>query len=289
MERALESVQQLKKDRASGQVNMFDMFAASGQGGIDKVYLDVPEWPEKERLGFERESVGFYLSGHPLDRYVDDAKKLGAIPTTELVQQRHNSEAQIVGIVASLRERPLKTGDGRWAIVVVEDTFGQAEVLAFSKVYEEAEAKLKSGEPILVRGRALIDDINDEGQQLTPKMRAESIELLAEEQIKRTRWLELHLDIPARTEAAPLTCRFDPNTEEHRLRDETDPRITESLERIRALCAERPGQTPARLQLTMPAGYTVTIACSDELLVYPDERLILELERIRGVAQVTRC
>ena len=74
--------------------------------------------------------------------------------------------------MASLRERPLKSGDGRWAVVVVEDTFGQAEVLVFSKAYEEAEEKLKSGEPILIKGRVLIDDIDDDGQQLTPKMRA---------------------------------------------------------------------------------------------------------------------
>ena len=72
--------------------------------------------------------------------------------------------------------------------------------------------------------------------------------------------------------------------------DEADTeRIGESLERIRALCEQKKGETPARIQLAMPAGYSVFLACGDDLKVYPDEQLILELERVRGVAQVLRC
>jgi DNA polymerase-3 subunit alpha len=290
-ERALDSVQSLKRDRASGQTNMFDAFATTPGAGIQHTYLDVPEWPEKERLAYERQSVGFYLSGHPLDRYVEDSKRMGAIPTVELTNQRHNSEAQVVGIVAGMKERLLKSGDGRWAVITLEDTFGQAEVLAFSRVYEESEAVIKSGEPLLIKGRALIDDISDEGQVVTPKMRAEEIVSLPDEQIRRTRWLEVHLEVPAaQEEAEPLEERFDPNTEEHRALDLANERIAmQSLEQIQRLCADKKGETPTRIHLSMPAGYHVLLAAGEELKVYPDEQLLMELQRVKGVAQVIRC
>jgi DNA polymerase-3 subunit alpha len=290
IERALEAVAQLKKDRASGQTNMFDMFASAG-ASVDKTYLDVPEWPEKERLQFEREAVGFYLSGHPLDRYVEDAKKLGAIPSVDLLNQRHNSEAQIVGIVAGLRERLLKSGDGRWAVVTLEDTFGQAEVLVFSRVFGESEMALKSGEPLMIKGRVLIDDIDDDGQQLMPKMRAAEVGLLAEEQIKRTRWLEVVLDVPAEDDdiSAPTDERFDPTREDSAVRDRADEaRATGALAQIREIVGQYPGETPTRIQLTMPAGYRVTLGVAEDLKVHPDDNLMMALERVRGVAQVTR-
>lgn len=290
LERALEAVQSLKKDRASGQVNMFDMFSQGAADDAHKTYTDVAEWGAKDKLSFERESVGFYLSGHPLDRYVEDAKKLGAGPTVELVNLRHNSEAQIVGIVAGLKERPMKTGDGRWAVVTLEDTFGQAEVLVFSKVYELAEPILKSGEPVLVRGRALIDDINDEGQQLTPKMRAESVESLAEAQIARTRWVEVHVEVPPAGDDTKLPERFDPDAAEAQRVDQADEALADRcLGEIHAICREHPGEKQARLCLTMPGGYRVVLGCGDALRIHPNDELVTRLERVRGVAQVVRC
>jgi DNA polymerase-3 subunit alpha len=291
VERAIEAVAQLKKDRASGQTNMFEMFSAAGGGGeIQKTYLDVPEWSEKERLAFEREAVGFYLSGHPLDRYTDDAKKLGAIPTVELLNQRHNSEAQIVGIVAGMRERLLKSGDGRWAVVTLEDTFGQAEVLAFSKVFEESEMALKSGEPLMIKGRVLIDDIDDDGQQLTPKMRAAEVGLLAEEQIKRTRWLEVHIEVPPDDEELePSDERFDPTTDDGQKRDlANEARAKKALEQIRRVVDEHRGEVPARIKLSMPAGYRVTLGLPEDLRVHPDDDLLMQLERVKDVVQVVR-
>jgi hypothetical protein len=65
--------------------------------------------------------------------------------------------------------------------------------------------------------------------------------------------------------------------------------VAESLARVQQLCGTKRGQTPARILLSMPAGYLVTLDCSAEMKVYPDEQLILELERVRGVAQVLRC
>jgi DNA polymerase-3 subunit alpha len=286
---AIDSAQSAKRDALSGQTSLFAAFAETTPGAArTESYPDVPEWSEKERLDYERESIGFYLSGHPLDRYVDEAKRLGAVPTVDLSSMKHNSEAQIVGIVVGMRERVMKNGSGRWAVLTIEDTFGQAEVLVFSKIYEVSEPIIKSGEPLLVRGRALIDDINDEGQQVTPKMRAEAVESLAEAQIARTRVLEVLVDLAASARASTTETkvpRFDPRS--HADRDVVPDEALTALERVKEACVRHPGATPARLWLSMPGGYRIELV-GLETKVHPGDVLLQELERVRGVERVAR-
>ena len=287
---ALEIADRERKEKESGQTSLFAMFAASTPAATPKEsYADVGEWAQAEKLAYEKEAVGFYLSGHPLDRYVGDAKKLGAIPTVELVQQRHNSEAQIVGIVTGLKERKLKTGDGRWAVVTIEDTFGTAEALCFSKVYEVAEPLLRAGQPLLLKGRALIDDVDDDGQQLTPKMRVEAVESLAEAQMKRTRWLDVRVEVPRSGTPPSLTTPFDPRRDDHRAADVADvDAVAASLEKLREACAKHPGVVPARVHLDMPAGYSVVVQSGETCKVTPTEELVAALERVKGVLSVVR-
>ncbi len=266
-------------NRQEAQSSQFSLFGAAVTKRAE-VYKDVPEWGHKERLQNEREAVGFYLSGHPLDRYVDDSKKLGALPTVELVTARHNSEATITGIVAGMKERKLKTSDGRWAVVTIEDTFGQAEVLCFSKVYEAAEALLKSGEPLLIRGKALIDDVDDDGKQLMPKMRAEAVESLAEAQIARTRYLDVTFNA-GRKPGVVLGA-------EAPAEEPAEPWVEGALERIADACKAAPGDIPARLRLEMPGGYSVLVQSGGEVRVTPTEALVAAIERIQGVVGVAR-
>jgi DNA polymerase-3 subunit alpha len=274
---AINTADANRQDAQSAQFSLFGFTATKRP----EVYRDIPEWGHKEKLSNERDAVGFYLSGHPLDRYVDDARKLGAVPTIELVSFRHNSEAVVAGIVAGLKERKLKTSDGRWAVVTVEDTFGQAEVLCFSKAYEAAEALLKSGEPILIRGRALIDDMDDDGKQLAPKMRAESVESLAAAQIARTRTLDITLNLGRKPGVSLKAATPTSGT------DEAEPWAEGTLEKLAATCKTAPGTVPARLRLEMPAGYTVLVQSGD-LRVTPTEELVAALERIQGVVGVAR-
>lgn len=186
IDKAINQAQRITRDQSRGQTNMFDLFASQDLQDEHEDYPEVGEYPQKERLQMEKDAVGFFLSGHPLDPFENDAKALGAIPTPQLCGARHMEEVAIVGVVSELKERPLKSGKGRWAIVVLEDSFGQAEVLCFSKSYDQAEALLKTKEPLLISGRALIDDIDDEGRQQKPKMRLETVRLLSDAQIGRT-------------------------------------------------------------------------------------------------------
>lgn len=262
IEIAITHAQSKQRDKARGQMSFFDLLAGGSSDADMHPYAKTGEWPEKLKLQYEREALGFYLSGHPLDRYTQEAKRMAAIPTTQLTTARHNESVQVVGIVADIRERLMKNGDGRWAVVTIEDNFGQAEVLAFSRVFQEHEALLKSGEPLLFSGRAIIDDIDDDGHQTTPKMRLEGVSSLAMAQIERTRFVDIHLQA-------------------HRLQGET-------LLHLHKMCLKYKGTKPLRMQLDMPEGYSVMIRCGNELRIEPSEEALAELGSVIGVVSVSR-
>ncbi len=193
IDRAMSEAQRLHKDKSRGQTNMFELFTTEQSVAFHEEYPDVGEYSQKEKLQGEKEALGFYLSGHPLDPYDKVARALGAIPTAQLTGARHLEEISLVGVVSELKERPLKSGKGRWAVVLLEDSFGQAEILCFSSAYDNAERLLKTKEPLLVTGRALIDDGDEDGAQPKPKLRLKEVRLLAEAQMARMPCLKLDL------------------------------------------------------------------------------------------------
>jgi DNA polymerase III subunit alpha len=286
LEKAVAVAAANRADKMSSQISLFGA-STTGPARAQVYDEQVAEWAQQVRLQKEREAVGFYLSGHPLDRYADDLKKLGVSPTVELTQMRHNSEVIVAGIVVALKERKLKTSDGRWAVVTLEDTFGQAEVLCFSRVYEEAEVFLRSNEPIVVSGRALIDDVDDEGKQLSPKMRAEKVQSLAEAQIQRTRFLQVGLSAPPVTAPIAVSMWFDPA--QHAGRDAVTPGFEATLQRLVDALALHPGAVPARLTLSMPGGYDVELSVKDTIRVHPTDALINAIEAIPHITSVIRA
>jgi DNA polymerase III alpha subunit len=285
VDRVMGAASLAKRDADSGQVSLFSMLGAAADGASVKVD-DLPEWPEATRLAAERESLGFYLSGHPLDRYAEEAKRLGAIPTVELPSLRHNQEIQIAGVVASVRERVQKSGDGRWAVVVIEDTFGQAEVLVFTRVYGEAEAILRGQAPVLVRGRNVIDDVSDEGQQVVPKMRADAFELLEAAEMKRTRHFEIRVDVLPKKPDIPRGF-FDVAAADAMAFDDVDAGAFGRIEDLKAALARFPGETPLRLVLEMPARYLAVLEPPGQR-VRPCDALIDEVLRVPGVREAVR-
>ncbi|MGQ0503914.1 MAG: DNA polymerase III subunit alpha, partial [Myxococcaceae bacterium] len=127
IERALERGSSSQRDRAVGQSSLFGLLAeaapAAGKpSGLANQYVDVEEWVEKERLSFEKEAIGFYVSGHPLHQYDKELRRY-ARPITAVQRARRDEKVTIAGIVSALRERPTKTGK-RMAWVTIEDLSG---------------------------------------------------------------------------------------------------------------------------------------------------------------------
>lgn len=270
LDKALEAGQKASRDRAHGQTSLFAAFAAAvrpqdnGSPAIQEIYPDLHEWGEKERLAAEKESLGFYITGHPLDGYVDDLPRLGTATTATLVnfvgKQRFNEIIAIGGVISALRERPLKSGNGRMAFATLEDLHGSCEVLLFSKVFGECESIVKGDEPVLIRGAAMIEG-DDEGGGGQIKIRATSVERLADARLQRTKRLELAL--PAQLADA---------TRLRALRD--------------ALTLHR-GDVPVSVSIVSAGMFEVQLAMPEGLRIRPTDELLAQLHRLFG-QKVTR-
>jgi len=191
IERALEAGQAAQKDRETGQGSLFGGGAPGASPATPRPrYAEIPDWPEKERLAFEKECLGFYITGHPLQRFAGDIRRWATSDTRSLLEKA-NREVTVAGIVAGIRERPAKSG-GRWAAVQLEDLYGEVEVLCFPRIFERSEALLKGDEPILVRGVVLV-----EGEEDNPavKVRADEIQLLSDVRRQKTSKLAVRVGV----------------------------------------------------------------------------------------------
>jgi DNA polymerase-3 subunit alpha len=209
LDMAIERGQAHQRDRDSGQFNLFGELEASAPEpapapDAPEPLVDDDEWPDKIRLGFEKECLGFYVSGHPLDTYTQDIERLGCTPLARLAQVEDRSKVVVGAVVTDLRERPLKSGNGRMAFAMLEDLGGRAELLVFSKVFPDAEAPLKADEPILVEATLQHEG---EGDNISFKLRAERVRTLSDVRSETARRIRIELD-PARAQDDGLLGRL---------------------------------------------------------------------------------
>ncbi len=162
-------------------------------------YPDVDEWTPKELLAFEKEALGFYVTGHPLDRYQADLKRFGALRTVDVQEREDWEEVQVGGIVSAYKEWPLKSGEGRMCVFSLEDTFGTVRVACFAKAFAAFEAVLKSDEPILVTGKVKpgrMDD-SDESAKAPKELNLSDAVPLHKLRAEKTR--QMTVELPADT------------------------------------------------------------------------------------------
>lgn len=146
------------KDIQSGQMGLFDMDEGPSVSE-DIQYPDIPEWPTDMILAMEKEYNGFYISGHPLDKYEEEMKKLSPISVffQEDSLQYDGREVTVGGIILSLREILTRRND-KMAIIQIEDFGNTIEVILFPNVYRSCAALIQTDTPVVVRGRLQIED-----------------------------------------------------------------------------------------------------------------------------------
>ncbi|MCL2626010.1 MAG: DNA polymerase III subunit alpha [Cystobacterineae bacterium] len=253
MAHTMERGAKVQRDLDSGQGSLFgDMETVAPPkrlllegAGVE----EAEEWPERIRLGFEKEAIGFYVSGHPLQQYEREVA-LFATPTSHLPLARKDERVTVAGIVASLRERPTKSGK-RMAWVRIEDLQGSVEAVCFparsggaeqerngrwvkssgKPGYEDWEALLKSDEALLFRGTVQWDESDEEAP--VPEILVEEVQSLKEVQADRLNRLELKVEAEALVE--------------------------EKLRRLKQLMESHPGKTPLRLTIDMDGEAEVSV------------------------------
>jgi DNA polymerase-3 subunit alpha len=114
-------------------------------------YPDVDEFPENQLVAFEKETIGFYISRHPLSRYEEEIKRHTDLDSSALPKLKNGTEVKICGLVSGLKEIVTKKGD-RMAFLTLEDMKGFVEVILFPEVFKAALPSLRGGDPLLVKG-----------------------------------------------------------------------------------------------------------------------------------------
>ncbi|HEY7924038.1 MAG TPA: OB-fold nucleic acid binding domain-containing protein, partial [Vicinamibacteria bacterium] len=247
---AMESGQKRQRDRESGQASLFggpDQ-AAAASGATERV-ADAPPWSEAERLAFEKESLGFFISGHPLERHRAELAQWASATTATLAQQAAAGEVSVGGLVTALRLIKTKKGD-RMASFVLEDLEGNVEVLVFPEAYKKAGSRLADDVIVIVKARA---EIQDDG-----KARLLASDVMALEHAKLA-------------EARHVTIRV-PLGAWDRVKGE----------RLRDILGAHRGDCPVTLEIVRPGSWSAALAASAYYRVRPDAVLRNEVEALLG-------
>lgn len=140
------------------QLNMFgSLDLGEGEAGGLLELPDLPEWEEKDKLRREKEALGFYITGHPLEGFQKAIKRFATCLVNDLPTQNDKDQVKLAGVVESLKLKRTKRGD-KMAIMHLEDLTGSTEVVVFPDVFAEAAPLLKGDEPLLVSGSVEIGD-----------------------------------------------------------------------------------------------------------------------------------
>jgi DNA polymerase-3 subunit alpha len=269
-----------QRDRDLGQAQLFGGVTAEGGASDDpseSLPTGIEPWSEIQQLAYEKEALGLYWSGHPIDRVADQLKAFGAKTTADLAatgtqnapenggssngsygpngRRNGGAEVAIGGIVAAIRQLKTRKGD-RMAVITLEDPHGSVEVVVFPEAYAKASSVLEAGAMVVVKGKV-------EHDEDTIRMTASEVLPIDAMREKMTRELSIRLTSPPHGRATfeALADVFS--------RHGGDRRVVLELEL-------RGQQPPLRLRAPLAA----------QVRVQPSEQLASEVERICGAGTV---
>jgi DNA polymerase-3 subunit alpha len=150
---ALAAASSAHRDRAAGQFSMFDDFAAAGSASKNGKTggPKVEPWNSTEKLAFEKELLGFYVTGHPLDDYRSALEKF--VPIARLGEQEDKSTVTIAGALTSVEKKFTKKDNKPFAVVVLEDMTAAIEVLIWSETFSKSQPHLAPGNVVSITGQ----------------------------------------------------------------------------------------------------------------------------------------
>ena len=207
VDKAMERAQKAQKDAEHGQSGLFGLFDEGPKAGRGNDDLPkVAEWEEGERLANEKEVLGFFVSGHPLDKYAEKLRNLaGVISTAEALERKPPEkrwgaqadpadEIQLAGMILGLKVQKTKRDQKLYAQAALEDATGKIELVCFPRDYERLQGQLKMEAPVLVRGTLTGDD------DTAPKFAVSSIVSLEEVQVKLPGGVRIRINLDRATE-----------------------------------------------------------------------------------------
>ncbi|MGB7547332.1 MAG: DNA polymerase III subunit alpha [Terracidiphilus sp.] len=211
VDKAMERAQKAQRDAAQGQTGLFGLFNEAPAPGRDggRIGDDLPrvaDWEESERLANEKEVLGFFVSGHPLDKYAEKLHNLtGVIAVAEALERKPPEkrwgqqsdpadEIVVAGILQGLRVQKSKRDQKLYAQAALEDATGKIDLICFSRDYERLSGQLKMEAPVLVRGVLMGEE------DAAPKISISSIQALEEVQVKLPTGVRIRINLDRASE-----------------------------------------------------------------------------------------
>jgi len=265
LDEAMKGGQAYQKGRQSHQIDIFDVLEGDGNGGVRRAEVspEVEEWSAQQLLVFEKESLGFYITGHPLDKHEALLKKLASGTVAALRERTSNGEVKVGGVVTALRLRNTKKGE-RYASFQLEDRTGFVEVIVWPDLYRRCMETLVLDDPILVQGRL---EVGEERVQII----ANGVTPLAQLSAPKR---------PAPQPAPPSEKRAESGEIHFDIRA---PEVTsQELSQLHDMLLEHAGACTVFLHLTMADRSETVVELPQRFKVSPSQELFQALEQVFG-------
>jgi DNA polymerase-3 subunit alpha len=250
---AIEHGQKLRRDRESGQKGLFSSLSLEQSALPEPSPPDTPEWPLEQRLTLEKETLGFYVSGHPLDRFAEEIARFSKKNIAELINEGNTAECKVAGIITDFRQRRTKKGD-LMAVFNLEDLTGSVETVVFPNSYQKFESYLTADAPLIISGK-----FEFEGER-SYKIIASDLQPLSGILERCAKTLRISASV----------CDLSP----------------ESADSLHRLLARNRGETGVDVELYDPSAFRVNIQSADYVKVKSSPELIQQIEDICGRGSV---
>jgi DNA polymerase-3 subunit alpha len=251
LDSAMESGQRAWKDRASGQAGLFGIVADQPAHEDHPLPL-LPDWTPRQKLANEKEVIGIYVTGHPLDSYSDKVAELSTHATETLEGLDRGAEVAICGILTGIQRKRNREGK-LWAAMHLEDRTGSVEAMVFTTQYDRLLAALVEDQAVLVRGLVLPEDNGP------PKISVQEIVPLEVARLNLPTLISIRIPVGMNGSV-------------------------DKAEALHQLFARKRGETEVRLRLEKPRDFSVILDVTPK--VRPDKEFWAEVERICGPESV---
>ncbi len=246
VEGAMEAGQRAWRDKESGQVGLFGEVMA--EEPHEMPLPNLPEWPDKEKLAGEKELLGFWVTGHPLDRYADKVAELATHDTSSLEGLAKGVEVTLCGVLTGVTRKRNKEGKP-WTTMTIEDTKGSLEALCFATSYERLASQVVEDQAVMIRGLVLPEE------NTAPKISVQDIVALDNARI----------DMPSVISIRVWLGRNG---------------TADKAQALEEIFKRKPGETQVRLRLEAPRDFSILLDVPAK--VRPDREFKAQVEQICG-------